>query len=249
MCKLGESTRYTARALRDGPKTGAEVVAYVGKARGVNVDRGIFVLGVTGSVGMGKSTTSSFFSKAGVPVWDADATVRKLYENNTNLNELMARLVPSVPQDGKINRTVRRHSIKQQPKRLKILEALVQPYIAADLENFLTSAASANLAFVVIDNPWLFETGEHNRCDAVLVVSASPEEQKKRVLSREGMTEDTFQMLLAKQMPDSEKRKLADYVLETTTLEAAKNFVSHLIEETINSKQEAQQSGANYPES
>ncbi len=191
--------------------------------------KGVFILGLTGSIGMGKSTTSKFFREAGVRVWDADATVHDLYKNDMELASSVAQIAPEAIETGQIDRTILRHSIKDNPDLLGQIEALVHPLVAANRSHFLESAVKSDQTLVVIDHPLLFETGEHLRCDAVLVVTADTETQKSRVLSRDGMTKETFEMLLAKQIPDKDKRRAADYILETTTLEAAKLFVSELI--------------------
>ncbi len=193
------------------------------------MDNKIFILGLTGSIGMGKSTTSKFFVEAGVPVWDADAAVHKLYATNKCLIQNFAEVLPETVKDNKIDRAVLRKIVSRRPELLKQIEALVHPFVAADRQAFLRLATSQNSGLVVVDHPLLFETGEHKWCDAVLVVSAQTDVQKQRVMSRKGMTEEAFEMLLAKQLPDAEKRERADFVLETTTHESAKDYVLHLI--------------------
>ncbi len=188
-----------------------------------------FILGLTGSIGMGKSTTSGFFKELGVPVWDADAVVHKLYEGDSAVVQGIAALAPKSVRNQKVNRGYLKHAIKENPKLLKEIEALVHPHVAANRTEFLAVARMGE-TLVIIDHPLLYETGEDSRCDAVLVVSASPAEQRRRVMSREGMTEETFQMLLEKQMPDAVKRSKADYILETTTPKAARQFVFELVE-------------------
>lgn len=190
-----------------------------------------YILGLTGSIGMGKSTTSRFFAEAGVPVWDADAAVHYLYEGNTAVVQGIAKLVPQAVENQKVNRNILRNAIKEQPKLLQQVESVVHPFVSLGRKIFIDNAATAGQPLVVIDHPLLFETNGAQNCDAVLVVSATPEEQKRRVLGRDGMTEETFAFILSRQMPDAEKRAKADYVLETTTPDAAKTYVRWLIGE------------------
>lgn len=185
-----------------------------------------FVLGLTGSIGMGKSTTARMFSDAGLDVWDADATVHRLYSTDNPVTRQIASLVPGSVQDNSVDRAVLKQAIAQDPKLLSRIEAIVAPHVAADRDAFIAGAASD---IVVIDHPLLFESGTHAKCDATVVVTVDAQEQRRRVLERGTMTEQMLDTILAKQMPNADKIALADYVIETTTLDAARKKVGEVI--------------------
>lgn len=187
-----------------------------------------FVLGLTGSIGMGKSTTAGFFRDAGVPVWDADAAVHALYAPGGAALSAVAALCPAAVGPGGVDRGALKDWLARTPGGLARLEAAVHPLVAAERARFLADAADAPL--VVLDHPLLFETGEDANTDATLVVTAPPEAQRARVLSRPGMTEAQFAALLDRQMPDSEKRRRATHVIVTDTLDSARRAVHELIE-------------------
>ncbi|MEM9755220.1 MAG: dephospho-CoA kinase [Pseudomonadota bacterium] len=185
-------------------------------------------LGLTGSIGTGKSTTAGFFRAAGVPVWDADAAVHRLYAPGGAAVTPVASLCPAALQDGGIERDALKTWISRDPTALARLEAVVHPLVAADRADFLDRHADAPL--VVLDIPLLFETGDPRAFDAVLVVSIDPDTQRRRVLARPGMTEDQFAQILARQMPDDDKRARADHVIETRSLDQTRAEVLSLIE-------------------
>ena len=187
------------------------------------------VLGLTGSIGMGKSTTAGFFREAGVPVWDADATVHRLYGPGGAAVEPLARLCPAALKDGAIDRAALKDWIAADPAALKAIEAVVHPLVAADRGDFVARHRKAGAPLVVVDIPLLFETGADSLCDATLTVTAPAEVQRERVLSRPGMTEETFRTLLAKQMPDAEKRARATHVIETTGFDETRAAVEALV--------------------
>ncbi|MFD1913639.1 dephospho-CoA kinase [Halodurantibacterium flavum] len=184
-----------------------------------------FLLGLTGSVGMGKSTTAGMFRALGVPVWDADAAVHRLYEGKAV--PLIAARWPAAVRDGRVDRGALRELIAADAGVLPQLEAIVHPLVAEDRQNFIDAATSR---LVVLDVPLLFETGADRGMDATLVVSAPADLQRARVLARPGMTEDHFRTILSRQMPDAEKRARATYVIETTALEPARAAVQALVE-------------------
>jgi len=188
-----------------------------------------FVLGLTGSIGMGKSTTAGLFRAAGVPVWDADAAVHRAYSAGGAAVEPIRALCPDAIVDGAVDRAVLKAWIAEDPEALSRIEAAVHPLVAEDRKAFLADAAAAGAPVVVLDIPLLFETGGAALVDAVVVVSVPPEVQRARVLARPAMTESHFDRILAKQMPDAEKRRRADYVIETRTLDAARAAVQELI--------------------
>lgn len=185
-------------------------------------------LGLTGSIGMGKSTTAALFAEAGVPVWDADAAVHRLYAPGGAGAPAIAALVPGAVVDGAVSRERLRTAIANDPSLLDRIEAVVHPLVAADRAAFLAGNAQAPL--VVLDIPLLYESGSAPEADAVLVVSAPPEVQRARVLARPGMDEAAFARILARQLPDREKRARADYVIDTSRgLEAARADVAALL--------------------
>jgi dephospho-CoA kinase len=183
-----------------------------------------FVLGLTGSIGMGKSTTAQMFADEGLPVWDADATVHRLYQPGQPAALAVKTLFPSaIDPDGSVNRTTLRALIQMDPTALDRLNAVVHPLVAADRAAFLRAHQDAEI--LLLDVPLLFEIGLDKACDAVAVVSAPADIQRDRVLSRGQMTEAEFKTILARQLPDTEKRKRADYIIPTTSLEAARQAV------------------------
>lgn len=187
-----------------------------------------FILGLTGSIGMGKSTTAAMFADAGLPVWDADATVHRLYQPGQPAALTIGRLFPTaIDANGTVNRATLRTLIQDDPTVLDRLNAAVHPLVAADRAAFLAAHEAAEI--VLLDVPLLFEIGFDAACDAVAVVSAPPEVQRDRVLSRGAMTEAEFQTILARQLPDAEKRKRATYVIPTTSLEAARQAVKDVL--------------------
>jgi len=173
----------------------------------------MFVLGLTGSIAMGKSTTARLFAEEGVPVHDADATVHWLYEN-----EAVAAIeaaFPGTTQDGKVNRGLLGERVVNDPAALKQLESIVHPLVRAAEQDFLRKAGAAGAAVAVLDIPLLFETGGADRVDGVAVVTAPAEVQRARVLER-GVTPEKYEALLARQMPDAEKRRRADFIVDSS---------------------------------
>ncbi len=174
----------------------------------------MFVLGLTGSVGMGKSATAKFFAEEGTPVHDADAAVHRLYE--AEATPLIEAAFPGTTIDSKVDRDKLAQRVLGDAAAIKKLEEIVHPLVRFAEERFLSEAERKGAAVVVLDIPLLFETGGDKRCDAVVVVSASAESQRTRVFARPGMTEQKFTAILAKQMPDADKRARADFVVDTS---------------------------------
>jgi dephospho-CoA kinase len=174
----------------------------------------MFILGLTGSVGMGKSVTANYFAKEGVPVHDADAAVHRLYEGEAVAPIEAA--FPGTTADGKVDRGKLANRVLGDPAALLKLEGIVHPLVRREAERFLAAAEKNGADIAVLDIPLLFETGGEKRCDAVVVVSAPPEVQRERVMARPGMTAENFAAILAKQMPDAEKRANADFIVDSS---------------------------------
>lgn len=173
-----------------------------------------FVLCLTGSLGMGKSTAAKFFAEAGVPVHDSDAAVHALYAGEAV--PAVERAFPGSITNGKIDRAKLGAMVINDPAALRRLEAIVHPLVGASRRKFLDDAQARCAPVVVFDIPLLFETDAHGDCDAVVVVTAPPEIQRQRAFDRPGMTEEKFQALLAKQTPDAEKRRRADFIVDSS---------------------------------
>jgi dephospho-CoA kinase len=173
-----------------------------------------FVLGLTGSIGMGKSTTAAIFRKLGIPVHDSDASVHALYQGKAV--SLVEAAFPGVTVDGVIDRKKLGAHVLGNDEALKRLEAIVHPLVWEEEKAFLDQANRDNVPLVVIDAPLLLETGQHERCDAIVVVTAPADVQRERVLARPGMTEEQFERIHVKQMPDAEKRCRADFIVDTS---------------------------------
>jgi dephospho-CoA kinase len=189
----------------------------------------MFILGLTGSLGMGKSTTARFFAEAGVPVHDADAVVHKLYEGEAAA--AIEAAFPGTTAEGKVDRNKLAARVLGDGAALKQLEAIVHPLVQRAEERLLAEAKARGETIAVLDIPLLFETGGDRRVDAVVVVSAPPEVQRARVLERPGMTIEKLDAILAKQMPDAEKRARADFVVDTSQgYEAARAQVRAILD-------------------
>ena len=174
----------------------------------------MIILGLTGSIGMGKSTTAKLFAEAGVPVYDADATVHRLYEGEAV--PLIEAAFPGTTVNGKVDRALLSAQVVHDPAAIKRLEAIVHPMLGASRQKFLDDAERSGAPVAVVDVPLLYETGGEKRVDAVVVVTTTPENQRQRILARDNMTEEKLDAILARQLPDAEKRKRADFVVDTS---------------------------------
>jgi dephospho-CoA kinase len=174
----------------------------------------MIILGLTGSIGMGKSTTAQLFAEAGVPVYDADATVHRLYESEAAA--AIEAAFPGTTVEGKVDRPRLSARVVHDPAAMKQLEAIVHPMLGESRKQFLEQAERSGAPVAVVDVPLLYETGGERRVDAVVVVTTTPEIQRQRILARENMTPEKLDAILARQMPDSEKRKRADFVVDTS---------------------------------
>ena len=172
------------------------------------------ILGLTGSIGMGKSTTAKLFAEAGVPVYDADATVHILYEGEAV--PLIEAAFPGTTANGKVDRSLLSVRVVHDAAAMKRLEGIVHPLLGASRQKFFEDAERSGAPVAVVDVPLLFETGGEKRVDAVVVVTTSPENQRERILARGTMTDEALDAILARQLPDAEKRKRADFVVDTS---------------------------------
>lgn len=175
----------------------------------------MIVLGLTGSIGMGKSTTANMFRIRSIPVYDADAEVHRLYEHGGAAVGPLSERFPEAHKSGAIDRTILRDLVVGKPDAMSDLEAIVHPLVGQTQLKFREQSLNANAPFVVLDIPLLFETGGNHRCDYVAVVTASAKIQRERVLSRGAMDAEKFETILAKQMSDAEKRAQGDFVIST----------------------------------
>ncbi|WP_286829359.1 MULTISPECIES: dephospho-CoA kinase [Kordiimonas] len=173
------------------------------------------IIGLTGSIGMGKSETTKMFARLGVPVFDADATVRQLQAPGGRALGPIEEAFPGVVKDGALDRDALGKIVFADPDAKKKLEAIMHPMVAEERIDFFNKAEDEGAKMVVLDIPLLFETGGEKACDKVVVVSAPPEIQRERVLARDGMTEEKFNQILKAQVPDDDKRARADYVVES----------------------------------
>ena len=190
----------------------------------------MIILGLTGSIGMGKSTTSRMFADEGALVWDADAAVHRLYECGGDAVESLGEAFPGVVVEGAVDRTRLAEALGRDETAFKRLEAIVHPLVAQDRAQDLATARAEGVRLAVLDIPLLFETGGDAFVDAVVVVTADPEVQAARVLARPGMTRERFEAILARQTPDAEKRRRADFLVDTGQgLEAARDQVREIV--------------------
>ncbi|MBS0362044.1 MAG: dephospho-CoA kinase [Proteobacteria bacterium] len=190
----------------------------------------MITVGLTGSIGMGKSTTAAMFREAGVPVYDADAAVHDLYDVGGAAVGPVGDAFPGVVKDGRVDREALRQAVLGKPEELQRLNAIVHPLVGRDRIGFFQRAEADKADMVVLDIPLLFETGGHANVDAVVVASAPADVQRERVLARPGMTPERLDAILAQQLADSEKRARAHFVVDTSRgLEPARRQVAEII--------------------
>jgi dephospho-CoA kinase len=189
----------------------------------------MIVIGLTGSIGMGKSTTAKLFEAEGVPVADSDAIVHGLYAGKAV--PLIEAAFPGTVVDGSVDRTKLSGMVIGKPDAMKKLEAIIHPLVRIAQDEFLTKAKADGLKFAVLDIPLLFETKAESRVDKIVVVTAPADIQRQRVLARPGMTLEKFDAILARQKPDADKRAHADFVIDTSTgIEAAREAVRNILD-------------------
>lgn len=190
------------------------------------------ILGLTGSIGMGKSTTAKLFAEAGVPVYDADATVHMLYEGDAV--PAIEAAFPGTTVDGKVDRNRLSARVVHDPAAMKRLEEIVHPMLGASRQKFLADAEQSGARVAVVDVPLLFETGGEKRVDAVVVVTTRPEIQRQRILARPNMTDEKLDAILARQMPDAEKRRRANFVVDTSHgLDPVRARIRDILDEAV----------------
>ncbi|OJF98373.1 dephospho-CoA kinase [Pararhizobium antarcticum] len=193
----------------------------------------MIILGLTGSIGMGKSTTAKMFADLGIPVNDADAVVHSLY-SGAAVAPIEAEF-PGTTQNGLVDRAALSGALAQNPTRFRALEAIVHPLVREREMQFLDAHRANATPLVLLDIPLLFETGGRDRVDRVVVVTCDPDIQRQRVLARPGMTVDKFALILARQMPDAEKRAKADYIIDTGGgLDSARAQVATIVDDLLN---------------
>jgi dephospho-CoA kinase len=180
----------------------------------IDGDGAMIILGLTGSIGMGKSTTAKLFAEAGVPVYDADATVHMVYEGEAA--PAIEAAFPGTTADGKVDRAKLSAQVVHDAAAIIRLEGIVHPMLRAYHQKFLDDAEQSGAPVAVVDVPLLYETGGEKRVDAVVVVTTSPEIQRERILARDNMTNEKLDAILARQLPDAEKRKRADFIVDTS---------------------------------
>ena len=190
------------------------------------------ILGLTGSIGMGKSTTAKLFTEAGVPVYDADAAVHKIYEGEAA--PAVEAAFPGTTAGGKVDRAKLSARVVHDQAAIKQLEQIVHPMLGASRKKFLDEAEASGAPVVVMDIPLLFETGGEKRVDAVVVVSTDAATQRERILARGTMTNEALDGILARQLPDAEKRKRADFVVDTSHgLDPVRTAISDILAEVV----------------
>ncbi len=176
----------------------------------------MMLVGLTGSIGMGKTATAKLFAELGVPVYDADAAVHELYDKDPGAAEAIGAAFPGAIKGGVVDRAALSKIVTDDPEAFKVLEGIIHPLVAKKQQDWLAARRAEGTDLVVLDIPLLYETGGEARVDKVVVVSAPVELQRGRVLEREGMTEEKLAAILARQVPDEEKCKRADYIVETS---------------------------------
>lgn len=192
----------------------------------------MLLLGLTGSIGMGKSTTAKLFEEAGVPVYDADATVHKVYEGEAA--PAVEAAFPGSTVNGKVDRQKLSAMVVNNADAMKRLETIVHPMLRSHQLKFLDDAEKSGAPVAVLDVPLLYETGGENRVDAVVVVTTAPEIQRERILARDNMTPEKLDAILARQLPDAEKRKRADFVVDTSHgLEPVRQRIGEILREVV----------------
>jgi dephospho-CoA kinase len=193
------------------------------------------ILGLTGSIGMGKTTTAQMFLDYGIPVWDADTTVHQLYKDDEKTIKIFRDKIPQVVLNNQVNREALKNLIIEDKENLKKIEEIIHPLVADHRADFLSKAKERKIPLVVLDIPLLFEKGNETIVDYVVVVTVDAKTQKKRVLDRNTMSEEMLDSILEKQMPDEEKRTRADFIIPTRSIVLARGKVKEIISNFVGS--------------
>ena len=193
------------------------------------------ILGLTGSIGMGKTTTAKMFSDYGIPVWDADTTVHQLYQDDESAIKIFQDKIPQVVLNNQVNREALKNFIVEDKENLKKIEDIIHPLVAEHRADFLSKAKERKMPLVVLDIPLLFEKGNEAIVDYVVVVTVDAKTQKKRVLARNTMSEEMFYSILGKQMTDEEKQTRADFIIPTKSMVFARVKVKEIISNFVGS--------------
>jgi dephospho-CoA kinase len=193
------------------------------------------ILGLTGSIGMGKTTTAQMFLDYGIPVWDADTTVHQLYKDDEKTIKIFRDKIPQVVLNNQVNREALKNLIIEDKENLKKIEEIIHPLVADHRADFLSKAKERKIPLVVLDIPLLFEKGNETIVDYVVVVTVDAKTQKKRVLDRNTMSEEMLDSILEKQMPDEEKRTRADFIIPTRSMVLARGKVKEIISNFVGS--------------
>lgn len=188
------------------------------------------IIGLTGSIGMGKTTTANMFADLGCPVFNADQAVHDLYSAGGKAVPLIRAVFPDAIKNGSVDRPVLGQHMRADPLNLKVLESFIHPWVGEMRAAFITQARADKAKAVVFDVPLLFETGGEKSVDAVVVVTAPASVQRARVMARQGMTKELFESLLSRQLPDAEKRARADYIIST---DQGLEFAREQVQETL----------------
>jgi dephospho-CoA kinase len=198
----------------------------------MNGDAKMIILGLTGSIGMGKSTTAKLFAEADVPVYDADAAVHQIYEGEAA--PAVEAAFPGTTVGGKVDRNKLSARVVHDPAAIRRLEAIVHPMLGASRQKFFEDAERSGAPVAVVDVPLLYETGGEKRVDAVVVVTTTPEIQRERILARDNMTSEKLDAILARQLPDADKRKRADFVVDTSDgLDPVRARIRDILEQAV----------------
>jgi len=193
------------------------------------------ILGLTGSIGMGKTTTAQMFLDYGIPVWDADTTVHQLYKDDEKTIKIFRDKIPQAVLNNQVNREALKNLIIEDKENLKKIEEIIHPLVADHRADFLSKAKERKIPLVVLDIPLLFEKGNETIVDYVVVVTVDAKTQKKRVLDRNTMSEEMLDSILEKQMPDEEKRTRADFIIPTRSIVLARGKVKEIISNFVGS--------------
>ena len=203
------------------------------------IEKKTIILGLTGSIGMGKTTTAKMFSKRGIPVWDADKTVHYLYKDDKETIRVFRKEIPQAIVNNQVSRGALKKFLIEDDENIKKIEKIIHPIVAKERAKFLSAAENKNMPLVVLDIPLLFETGNDTAVDYVAVVTVDLKTQRKRVLDRNTMSEEMFNSILSKQFSNKVKKERADFIISTKSIASAQDKVDKIIAKFVGSKKNA----------